>query len=67
MAERDGLRYPVWDFSDVDVSAARDKDNAYQFYVLVDGLKTDRQAWTYGGPEPDDWTREPDLPRRSCE
>jgi hypothetical protein len=67
LAEADGLRYLVWDFNDVNVEAAREEGRFYEFYVVVDGLKTQSDSWLYGGPDSRDWTEPPVRPRDSCE
>lgn len=67
MVDEQGLRYPVWDFNDVPVDYARTEGNSYEFSVLVDGIKTQPEVWTYGGPNPTDWTRPPARPDRSCQ
>jgi hypothetical protein len=67
MADEQGVRYPVWDFNDVNVEYARDENRFYEFSVVVDGVKTTADTWTYGGPTPTDWTEPPGRPQRSCE
>jgi hypothetical protein len=67
LVEEPGLRYPVWDFNDVNVERARAPESSYEFYILVDGLQTDRESWIYGGPESTDWTQPPVRPPDSCE
>ena len=37
----------MWDFNDVDVSAARDSANKLSFFVTVDGVETRRNIWTH--------------------
>jgi hypothetical protein len=66
IAEQPGVRYPVWDFGDVNVEYARAEGRYYEFYVTVDGVQTDPQAWTYGGPNATDWRQPPLLPQHSC-
>lgn len=63
-----GRRYPVWDFNNVDVSAAKDPEGKkfIKFQVWVNNARTDAEVWTYGGPEatnPDNQV----LASRSCE
>ncbi|HIC88604.1 MAG TPA: hypothetical protein EYP04_04280, partial [Anaerolineae bacterium] len=48
IVERDGLRYPVWDFNDVDVGAAKDPLNKVHFWVEVEGIPTYPTFWTHG-------------------
>lgn len=42
-----GRTFPVWDFNDVDVSAARVASNKLSFFVTVDGVETRRNIWTH--------------------
>jgi hypothetical protein len=42
------LSYPVWDFDDVDVSAARSAQHRYTFWVSVDGQKVNANVWSHG-------------------
>ncbi len=70
MAVENGIRYPAWDFENVDVSSLRGEENEkkfIEFYVVVDGLQTEAQVWTYGGPTPNDWTKPRERPRANCE
>ncbi len=48
LAEAGGVSYPVWDFNDVDVSAARDPQNKLYFMVSVDGMQTLPNVWVHG-------------------
>lgn len=48
LAQQGNLRYPVWDFNDVDVSAARDPLNKYYFRVLVEDTRTFSTIWSHG-------------------
>ena len=43
-----GVTFPVWDFNNIDVSAARDGANKYYFYVTVDGITTTFNIWSHG-------------------
>jgi hypothetical protein len=47
MATVDGRTFPVWDFNDVDVSAARDPANKLTFFTTVDGVRTLHNVWTH--------------------
>ena len=47
MAVVDGRTFPVWDFNDVDVSAARDPANRLTFFTTVDGVRTLHNVWTH--------------------
>ena len=42
------FNYPVWDFNDVDVSAARDPQNKYYFRVGVAGQNVNSTIWSHG-------------------
>lgn len=48
LAQAGSLQYPVWDFNDIDVSAARDPKNKYYFWVTVDGQRTNPSIWSHG-------------------
>jgi hypothetical protein len=68
MAVENNIRYPAWDFENVDVSKVRSDEKKFiEFYVVVDGLQTEAQIWTYGGPKATDWTKPRERPRVSCE
>jgi hypothetical protein len=47
MVTADGRTFPVWDFNDVDVHAARDPANKLTFFVTVDGVRTLHNVWTH--------------------
>ncbi len=47
MATIEGRTFPVWDFNDVDVSAARDPANKLTFFATVDGVRTLHNVWTH--------------------
>ena len=47
MAVVEGRTFPVWDFNDVDVSAARDPANRLTFFTTVDGVRTLHNVWTH--------------------
>lgn len=47
MLETGGRIFPVWDFNDVDVSAAQDPTNKLSFYVTVDGVQTYHNVWVH--------------------
>ena len=42
-----GSIFPVWDFNDVDISAAREPTNKLAFYVTVDGMRTYHNVWVH--------------------
>lgn len=42
------LRFPTWEFNDIDVSAARDPLNKYYFRVTVDGVDCRGNVWAHG-------------------
>jgi len=48
IASQGGINYPVWDFNDIDVSAARDRLNKLYFLVRVDGMNTNSTVWAHG-------------------
>ena len=48
LAEIGGRRVPVWDFNDVDVSAARDPKNKLYFSVRVAGIPYRANVWVHG-------------------
>lgn len=58
--------YRVWDFNDVDVSAARDPQNKLYFWLDVAGVTTFPNIWSHGA---DARTIFPlaDLPASSCQ
>jgi hypothetical protein len=47
MTTVEGRTFPVWDFNDVDVSAARDPANKLTFFTTVDGVRTLHNVWTH--------------------
>ncbi len=48
IATAGNLHYPLWDFNDVDVSAARDPNHRYYFWTTVDGQATNATIWAHG-------------------
>ena len=48
LAEFDGRRVPVWDFNDIDVSAARDPSAKLYFSVRVAGVACRANVWVHG-------------------
>jgi len=48
MAEFDGRRVPVWDFNDIDVSAARDPSAKLYFSVRIAGVACRANVWVHG-------------------
>ena len=48
LADFDGRRVPVWDFNDVDVSAARDPKNKLYFSVRLAGALYRANVWVHG-------------------
>lgn len=48
LVTQNGVTYPVWEFNDVDVSAARDGLNKYYFRILVDDTRTFSTIWSHG-------------------
>jgi beta propeller repeat protein len=65
LAEAGGVSYPVWDFNDVDVSAARDPQNKLYFMVSVDGLQTLPNVWVHG-MDARTYFPEMDVPTSPC-
>jgi hypothetical protein len=47
MVTTNGRTFPVWDFNDVDVRAARDPANKLTFFATVDGVRTLHNVWTH--------------------
>ncbi len=47
MLDTGGRVFPVWDFNDIDVSAARDPFNKLSFYVTVDDVDTYHNVWVH--------------------
>jgi hypothetical protein len=47
MVTIDGRTFPVWDFNDVDVRAARDPANKLTLFATVDGVRTLHNIWTH--------------------
>ena len=43
-----GRTFPVWDFNDVDVSAARDPNNTLHFFVTQDEQAMTHNVWSHG-------------------
>jgi hypothetical protein len=60
LVTENGITYPVWDFNNVDVSAAR-AGTAIDFWIQVDGAKEHSPHWTYGAdaPQPPFWQQKP--------
>lgn len=46
--KQDGRVFTVWDFNDIDISAANDPESKLNFFVTVDGYATRRNIWTHG-------------------
>ncbi len=44
----DGITYPVWDFDNIDVRAARDPQAHWAFWVEVEGYTTYSNIWMHG-------------------
>jgi len=61
-----GFTYLVWDFNDVDVSAARDPLNKIYFWVGVDDVPTYPNVWAHGADARTIFPR-PDVPAESCQ
>jgi hypothetical protein len=48
LAHVNQLQYPVWDFDDVDVSAARAPPHRDYFWVTADGAPVNSNIWAHG-------------------
>ena len=48
IAQAGSLKYPVWDFNDIDVAAAQNSQNKYYFRVAVAGRGYNGMIWTHG-------------------
>ena len=44
---RDGIRYLVWDFNDLDIRMARNPDNRMYFWLSVDGMEAYSTIWVH--------------------
>ena len=61
-----GIRYAVWDFNDLNVSAARNPDNRINFWLSADGVEANSSVWVHtadGRPG----VPTADLPAGSCQ
>ncbi len=60
LVTEDGVTYPVWDFNNVDVSAAQ-AGHSMEFWLDVDGVQTRAWRWAYGSAidQPDFWQQRP--------
>jgi hypothetical protein len=47
IVERNGLKYPVWDVNDVDVSAARDPKKKVYLRLAIDGKREASNVWAH--------------------
>lgn len=47
METNGGRIFPVWDFNDIDVSAAQDPANKITFFATVDGVRTYHNVWVH--------------------
>ncbi len=65
MTMASGLAYPVWDFNDVDVSAARDPRNKVYFRANVARYETQASIWSHGA-DARTYLPTPDVPEASC-
>ncbi|HOG45150.1 MAG TPA: Ig-like domain repeat protein [Anaerolineae bacterium] len=48
LVTKNGLTYPVWDFNNVDISAARDPAHKLIFTLTVDGVEAHSNVWVHG-------------------
>ncbi len=61
-----GLVYPVWDFNDVDVSAARDRANKILLHVPVSGFNGEASnIWAHGA-DGRTYFPQTDVPEKGC-
>ena len=56
-----GLTFPVWTFNDVDVAAARDKNNKYYFRLEVGGATAYSNVWAHAA-DARTYVPQPDVP-----
>lgn len=61
-----GFVYPVWDFNDVDVSAALDPANKYYFTLSVEDVHTFTNVWTHGA-DARTYFPKMDVPTSACQ
>jgi hypothetical protein len=64
MVTEGGVTYPVWDFNNVDVSAAKQSGQWLEFWITVDGVQRVKPGyWVYGQtfPQPAFWTQKPKV------
>jgi hypothetical protein len=47
MVTAEGNTFPVWDFNDVDVSAAQDPTSKIAFFITVDGTPAAHNVWVH--------------------
>jgi hypothetical protein len=55
------LSYPVWDFNDVDVSAARDPKKKIYFRLGIDGKRDESNVWSHAS-DARTYNPQPDIP-----
>ena len=58
--------YPVWDFNDIDVSAARDGANKFYFRVSLNSPDRPSSVWSHGA-DARTYFPQPDRPSSGCE
>jgi hypothetical protein len=61
----DSTTYPVWDFNNIDVSAARDPANKYYFRLSLDELPGGSNIWVHG-LDARTYFPQQDMPEGSC-
>jgi hypothetical protein len=59
-----GITYPVWDFNNIDVSAAKDPSNKYFFMIKTSGSEGSN-IWVHGA-DGRTYFPTPDVPERGC-
>jgi hypothetical protein len=65
MVTQDGLTYPVWDFNNVDITAAS-QGKTIEFWLDVAGVGTRAIRWVHaqpaeGTPPPPEWQQRPTI------
>ena len=56
-----GVTFPVWTFNDIDVSAARDRQNKYYFRLQVSGAEAYSNVWSHAS-DARSFVPKPDVP-----
>lgn len=56
-----GVTFPAWTFNDVDVAAARDRNNKYYFRIEVGGVTSASNVWAHAA-DARTYVPQPDVP-----